>query len=231
MLQQIKHTGSRCLLLVPLGLIVLLFECVPLVSMFVKAFSENGHFSLAQFGTIAHQLHHAQTALALKWNALCPRSTVQIVPLECPAHCCGRFLKTQNQPLGNTNAEIIPLLERFRHHITQQFFLFAHFHAAEHQHFSAWYGQTHAAISFFSTAFAACHIRHAVSQPVCKCCHQLFPYTFSLNMNFAAAGIYNIKLAAGEHRARIPQLVDDGKGKANETRCMCKGFDVMIHSG
>ena len=56
MLQQIKRTGSRCLLLVPLGLIVLLFECVPLVSMFVKAFSENGHFSLAQFGTIAHQL-------------------------------------------------------------------------------------------------------------------------------------------------------------------------------
>ena len=56
MLQQIKRTGSRCLLLVPLGLIVLLFECVPLVSMFVKAFSENGHFSLAQFGTIARQL-------------------------------------------------------------------------------------------------------------------------------------------------------------------------------
>ena len=54
MLQQIKRTGSRCLLLVPLGLIVLLFECVPLISMFVKAFSENGHFSLAQFGTIAH---------------------------------------------------------------------------------------------------------------------------------------------------------------------------------
>ena len=53
MLQQIKRTGSRCLLLVPLGLIVLLFECVPLVSMFVKAFSENGRFSLAQFGTIA----------------------------------------------------------------------------------------------------------------------------------------------------------------------------------
>lgn len=42
MLQQIKRTSSRCLLLVPLGLIVLLFECVPLVSMFVKAFSENG---------------------------------------------------------------------------------------------------------------------------------------------------------------------------------------------
>ena len=32
MLQQIKRTGSRCLLLVPLGLIVLLFECVPLIS-------------------------------------------------------------------------------------------------------------------------------------------------------------------------------------------------------
>lgn len=57
MLQQIKRTGSRCLLLVPLGLIVLLFECVPLVSMFVKAFSENGHFSLAQFGSsVTHRL-------------------------------------------------------------------------------------------------------------------------------------------------------------------------------
>ena len=52
MLQQIKRTGSRCLLLVPLGLIVLLFECVPLVSMFAKAFSENGHFSLAQFAPL-----------------------------------------------------------------------------------------------------------------------------------------------------------------------------------
>ena len=67
MLQQIKRTGSRCLLLVPLGLIVLLFECVPLVSMFVKAFSENGHFSLAQFGTIAHQLVYRTAIINSLW--------------------------------------------------------------------------------------------------------------------------------------------------------------------
>ena len=67
MLQQIKRTGSRCLLLVPLGLIVLLFECVPLVSMFVKAFSETGHFSLAQFGTIAHQLVYTTAIVNSLW--------------------------------------------------------------------------------------------------------------------------------------------------------------------
>ena len=70
MLQQIKRTGSRCLLLVPLGLIVLLFECVPLVSMFVKAFSENGHFSLAQFGTIAHQLVYRTAIINSLWVTL-----------------------------------------------------------------------------------------------------------------------------------------------------------------
>ena len=70
MLQQIKRTGSRCLLLVPLGLIVLLFECVPLVSMFVKAFSENGHFSLAQFGTIAHQLVYRTALINSLWVTL-----------------------------------------------------------------------------------------------------------------------------------------------------------------
>lgn len=70
MLQQLKRTGSRCLLLVPLGLIVLLFECVPLVSMFVKAFSENGHFSLAQFGTIAHQLVYRTAIINSLWVTL-----------------------------------------------------------------------------------------------------------------------------------------------------------------
>ena len=70
MLQQIKRTGSRCLLLVPLGLIVLLFECVPLVSMFVKAFSENGHFSLAQFSTIAHQLVYRTAIINSLWVTL-----------------------------------------------------------------------------------------------------------------------------------------------------------------
>ena len=70
MLQQIKRTGSRCLLLVPLGLIVLLFECVPLISMFVKAFSENGHFSLAQFGTIAHQLVYRTAIINSLWVTL-----------------------------------------------------------------------------------------------------------------------------------------------------------------
>lgn len=54
----------------PLGLIVLLFECVPLVSMFVKAFSENGHFSLAQFGTIAHQLVYRTAIINSLWVTL-----------------------------------------------------------------------------------------------------------------------------------------------------------------
>jgi len=51
-----RHRPAAACCWCPWGIIVLLFECVPLVSMFVKAFSENGHFSLAQFGTIAHQL-------------------------------------------------------------------------------------------------------------------------------------------------------------------------------
>ena len=63
MLQQIKRTGSRCLLLMPLGLIVLLFECVPLVSMFVKAFSENGHFSLDRKSTRLNSSHSQQSRM------------------------------------------------------------------------------------------------------------------------------------------------------------------------
>ena len=50
-----------------IGLIVLLLECVPLISMFVKAFSENGHFSLAQFGTIAHQLVYTTAIVNSLW--------------------------------------------------------------------------------------------------------------------------------------------------------------------
>ena len=182
-------------------------------------------------GTVSHQLHHAQAALALERNTFRPRPAVQIVPLECPAHCCCRFLKTQHQPLCNTNTEIVPPAEGFCHHVTQQFFLFAHFHTAEHQHFSARYGQTHTAATVSGASLAACHIGHAVTQPVCKCRHQLFLYAFSLDMNLTAAGIYNVKFSAGEHRARIPQLINDGKGKTHQTRCMCKRFDVMIYRG
>ena len=85
MLQQIKRTGSRCLLLVPLGLIVLLFECVPLVSMFVKAFSENGHFSLAQFGTIAHQLVYRTAIINSLWVTLLSTAVGLVSFMAAPA--------------------------------------------------------------------------------------------------------------------------------------------------
>lgn len=51
-MKNLKKTGGRILLFLPLGIIVLFFECVPLFGMITKAFGGDGGFSLAYFADV-----------------------------------------------------------------------------------------------------------------------------------------------------------------------------------
>ena len=53
--RNLKKTALRLLFFVPLAGIILLFECVPLISMIVKSFMDGGRLSLAQYITIFKQ--------------------------------------------------------------------------------------------------------------------------------------------------------------------------------
>ena len=45
-MKNFKKAGGRMFLFLPLGLIVILFECVPLFGMITKSFGGDGGFSL-----------------------------------------------------------------------------------------------------------------------------------------------------------------------------------------
>ena len=47
-----KKTGGRMAFLLPLAFIIVLFECVPLVSMIINSFLDGGQFTLDNFKQI-----------------------------------------------------------------------------------------------------------------------------------------------------------------------------------
>lgn len=51
-MNNLKKTGSRIVFLLPLAFIIILFECVPLVSMIIKSFMDGGHITLDNFAQI-----------------------------------------------------------------------------------------------------------------------------------------------------------------------------------
>lgn len=51
-MRNLKKTGGRMVLFLPLAFIIILFECVPLVSMIVKSFLDGGEFTLTNFTQI-----------------------------------------------------------------------------------------------------------------------------------------------------------------------------------
>ena len=66
-MKNLKKTGGRMLFFLPLGLIVLLFECVPLFGMVTKAFGGDGGFTLDYFREIIEKPVYQTAVLNSLW--------------------------------------------------------------------------------------------------------------------------------------------------------------------
>ena len=66
-MKNLKKTGGRMLFFLPLGLIVLLFECVPLFGMVTKAFGGGGGFTLDYFREIIEKPVYQTAVLNSLW--------------------------------------------------------------------------------------------------------------------------------------------------------------------
>ena len=66
-MKNMKKTGGRMLFFLPLALIVLLFECVPLFGMITKAFGGDGGFTLDYFIEIMEKPIYQTAVLNSLW--------------------------------------------------------------------------------------------------------------------------------------------------------------------